>query len=178
MSGRPGLLIVDDDADVRTAAELALAGHVGAVEAVAAPDAIGELEPGRFGCVLLDMNFIAGESSGRRGLDAIAPIRVQDPSLAVVLMTAYGGLSLAVEGLKRGAHDFILKPWRNRDLIAAVQSACAATDVARRGEPLDSIERRAIERTLAEARGNVAQAATALGLTRQALYRRMVKYGL
>lgn len=173
------MLIVEDDADVRHAAALALATEVDAVEAIASPDAIDDLvEPGHFGCVLLDMNFVTGERSGRGGLDALARIRMRDPSLAVVLMTAYGGVSLAVESLKRGAHDFMLKPWRNEDLVAAVRSANQATEDARKGQPLDSLERDAIERSLAQSGGNIAKAASMLGLSRPALYRRLSKHGL
>ena len=98
MDKLPALLIVDDDADVRHAARLALATHVDSAEAVASRQAMAELLlPGRFGCVLLDMNFVTGERSGRDGLDALALIRARDPALAVVLMTAFGGVSLAVE---------------------------------------------------------------------------------
>ncbi|MBB6255079.1 response regulator transcription factor [Nitrospirillum iridis] len=179
MTRLPAVLIVDDDADVRHAAQLALGPHVEAADAAASPqDMAVALVPGRFGCVLLDMNFITGARSGREGLDALAQIRTRDPSLAVVLMTAYGGVSLAVESLKRGAHDFLLKPWRNQDLLAAVRSASEATQAARRGRPLDVLERDAIKHALAENEGNIAQAATALGLSRPALYRRMARHGL
>ena len=72
----------------------------------------------------------------------------------------------------------MLKPWRNGDLIAAVRSASEVTQAARRGQPLDSLERDAIERTLAQSGGNIARAAATLGLSRPALYRRMSKHGL
>jgi len=173
------LLIVDDDADVRHAARLALEPYVEASDAAASPDeAAVAVVPGRFGCVLLDMNYLAGERSGREGIDALDRIRAQDPSLAVVLMTAFGRVSLAVMALKRGAHDFILKPWRNQDLLAAVRSASEATRAARAGQPLESLEREAIERALAHSGGNIARAAVRLGLSRPALYRRMARHGL
>lgn len=179
MDRLPALLIVDDDADVRHAVRLALKAHAEAIEAAASPlEMEALLAPGRFGCVLLDMNFLAGERSGRDGLDALARIKGCDPSLAVVLMTAYGGVSLAVESLKRGAYDFMLKPWRNEDLLAAVRAASEATRVTRRGQPLDRLEQDAICHALAENSGNIAQAALSLGLTRQTLYRRMAKHGL
>jgi DNA-binding NtrC family response regulator len=179
MSTLPPLMIVDDDEDIRHAAQLALAPHVEASEAAASPDEMEALlVPGRFGCVLLDMNFLAGDRSGRDGIDALAHIRARDPSLSVVLMTSFGGISLAVESLKRGAHDFMLKPWRNQDLLEKVRSASSATLAARNGRPLDSLERYAIERSLAESGGNIARAAAMLGLSRPALYRRMSKHGL
>jgi len=179
MDRLPPLLIVDDDADVRHAAQLALEPHVERSDAVARPDeAAALLVPGRYGCVLLDMNYLAGERSGREGMDALARIREHDPALAVVLMTAFGGVALAVAALKRGAHDFLLKPWRNRDLLAAVRSASEATLVARAGQPLESLEREAIGKALTHSGGNVAQAAARLGLSRPALYRRMARHGL
>jgi DNA-binding NtrC family response regulator len=179
MERLPPLLIVDDDADVRHAAQLALDPHVEAAQAVSSPqDALALVTLGRFGCVLLDMNFVAGARSGREGMDALSGLRARDPSLAIVLMTAFGGVSLAVAALKRGAHDFMLKPWRNRDLVAAVRSASEATQAARLGQKLDSLERDAIELALAQSGRNIAQAAARLGLSRPALYRRMARHGL
>lgn len=179
MNRLPPLLIVEDDADVRHAAQLALEPHAERSDAVACPEeAAALLVPGRYGCVLLDMNYVAGERSGREGMDALDRIRAQDPSLAVVLMTAFGGVSLAVAALKRGAHDFLLKPWRNRDLLEAVRSASEATQAARAGQPLESLERDAIEKALTHSGGNIARAAARLGLSRPALYRRMARHGL
>lgn len=178
MDRLPPLLIVDDDADVRHAARLALDPYVEASEAVASPDeAEPLLVPGRFGCVLLDMNYVVGERSGREGMDALSRIKARDPSLAVVLMTAFGRVSLAVAALKRGAHDFLLKPWRNQDLVAAVRSASEATRAVRAGQSLESLERDAIGQALASSGGNVARAAARLGLSRPALYRRMARHG-
>jgi DNA-binding NtrC family response regulator len=179
MDRLPPILIVEDDADVRHAAQLALDPHVERSDAAASPDeAAALLLPGRYGCVLLDMNYVAGERSGREGMDALARIRAQDPALAVVLMTAFGGVTLAVAALKRGAHDFLLKPWRNRELLDSVRSASEATAAHRAGRPLDSIERDAIATALTHSGGNVARAAARLGLSRPALSRRMARHGL
>lgn len=179
MNTLPPLLIVEDDGDVRHAAQLALEPYVETSDAVASPDeAAALLAPGRYGCVLLDMNYLAGERSGREGMDALDRIKARDPAVAVVLMTAFGRVSLAVAALKRGGHDFLLKPWRNRDLLAAVRSASEATQAARAGQPLESLERDAIEMALAHSSGNIAQAASRLGLSRPALYRRMARHGL
>jgi DNA-binding NtrC family response regulator len=173
------ILIVEDDADVRLAAKLALAPLAARVDAVAEPQAMAALlAPGIFDCVLLDMNFALGEHSGRAGIGALEAVHEADPALAVVLMTSYGAVSLAVESLKRGAHDFLLKPWRNENLIAAVNAAAQATRAERAGDTLDTVERAAIEKALVRHTGNIAQAAAALGLSRPALYRRMAKHGL
>jgi DNA-binding NtrC family response regulator len=173
------ILIVDDDADVQQAARLALAPHAEHVETLSSPETMPALLAAQeFDCVLLDMNFVAGEHSGKAGLNALAAIKQADPGLSVVLMTGYGAVSLAVEGLKQGAGDFLLKPWRNESLVAAVKAAAARTRAEREDAPLDSVERAAIEKALARHDGNIAQAATALGLSRPALYRRMTKHGL
>ena len=82
--------------------------------------------------VLLDMNFALGQHSGREGLNALARLRVMDPCVSVVLMTAYGSVTLAVEALKQGAVDFVLKPWRNEELVAIVRAACERTRAAAR----------------------------------------------
>lgn len=173
------ILIVDDDADVRHAAQLALELHVEAAETAASPaEAAALLAPGRFACILLDMNFVAGARSGEEGIDALSRLKAADPAVAIVLMTAFGGVALAVAALKRGAHDFMLKPWRNDDLVAAVRSAGEATTAARRGLKLDDVEREAIGRALRLSGGNIAKAAAGLGLSRPALYRRMARHGL
>ena len=103
------------------------------------------------------MNFALGQHSGRDGLNALARLRVMDPALSVVLMTAYGSVTLAVEALKQGAVDFVLKPWRNEDLVAIARAACARTRAAREGRTLDldKLERRAIEQALERHHGNI-----------------------
>lgn len=175
------ILIADDDADVRRAAKLALSARADRIETAATLDEMKNLlTRDAFDCVLLDMNFGLGDHSGRDGLNGLAHIRADDPALSVVLMTAFGAVSLAVEALKRGATDFVLKPWRNDALLACVESAAARTRQQRQDEPLelDGIERSAIEKALQRHDGNIAQAAVTLGLSRPALYRRMSKYGL
>jgi DNA-binding NtrC family response regulator len=175
------VLIIEDDADVQRAARIALADRCQLIDTLDSPAALaGRLEAASFDVVLLDMNFVAGERSGAAGLDALARLQELDGSVAVVLMTAYGGVSLAVEALKRGATDFVLKPWRNDKLIATVTAAAESTRRRRAAETLnlDTLERSAIERALLQHDGNISLAAAALGLSRPALYRRMSKHGL
>jgi two-component system response regulator RegA len=176
---KPALLVIDDDADVLKAAAVLLSPDA-RVETAQSPEAFFEtLAAGGFDAVLLDMNFAPGERDGAVGLDYLARFIEADPSLAIVLMTTYGGVSLAVEALKRGAMDFVLKPWRNEALSAVVTAAVAATRARRaEGLNLDEMERRTIEQALQRHKGNVSQAAMALGLTRPALYRRMARHGL
>ena len=126
------------------------------------------------------MNFAPGERGGGAGLDWLARFQAADPALSVVLMTTYGGVALAVEALKRGAADFVLKPWRNDALVAAVGAAVERPASGGRAVELnlDDLERRAIERALQLHDGNISHAAATLGLTRPALYRRMERHGL
>ena len=181
MSGLGAVLVLDDDLDVLKAAGLALGRVAARVELVSTPDAaLRALAGGDIDAMLIDMNFAPGEHSGGAGLDLLVRIRAVDPSVSVVLMTVYGGVSLAVEALKRGASDFVLKPWRNDRLLEAVAAAAALTCARRAAQDslnLDVLERHAIERALARYEGNISQAAEALGLTRPALYRRMSKHG-
>jgi DNA-binding NtrC family response regulator len=173
-------LIVEDDKDVQRAARIALTSHFRAIVTLESPGKLlAALNPG-VDVVLLDMNFVLGAHSGRDGLNTLARLREADAALAVVLMTAFGSVSLAVEALKQGASDFVLKPWRNDALVASVRNAAAETRAARAGRTLDldTLERRAIQQALDQHHGNISSAAQALGLSRPALYRRMSKHGL
>jgi len=175
----PAVLIVDDDADVLEAAQLALWDHAARIDAAGSlDDAEDRLREAAYDCVLLDMNFAAGRRSGVEGIDALDRICAIDPTLSVVMMTAYGAVTLAVTSLKAGAHDFLLKPWKNETLIAAVTAAAARTRAMRAPTTLDALERSALIETVQRHKGNLTQAARSLGLSRPALYRRMAKHGL
>lgn len=173
------VLVVDDDPDVLQAAELALEGVAGRVDVAVTPaELAARLGTGTYDCALLDMNFSPGSRGGREGMAALAEIRATDPTLGVVLVTAYGAVSLAVDGMKAGAADFLLKPWKNDALVAAVRRAAAGTRAARRTVPLEGLERAAIAEALERHGGNVAKVARALGLSRPTLYRRIERHGL
>ncbi|NIJ35448.1 ActR/RegA family two-component response regulator [Sphingopyxis panaciterrae] len=133
-----------------------------------------------YDAALLDMNFQPDQRDGRAGLETIDRLRAADPSLAIVMLTVFGGVAIAVEAFKRGASDFLLKPWRNDRLVDALRAAAALTKRQRASAAmsLEEMERHAIERALARADGNISHAAAALGLTRPALYRRIEKHGL
>jgi DNA-binding NtrC family response regulator len=172
------ILIVDDDADVREAAALALAPHVAGCDEAPSPiEAARMVREHRYDAVLLDMNFLAGARNGEAGIAALDDLRAADPALGVVFLTAYGGVTLAVQAMKQGGDDFLLKPWRNAQLIAAVREAIARTGTRRCGPTLAAVERSTIAEALARHDGNISRAAAALGLTRQALYRRLGRDG-
>lgn len=174
------LLIVDDDPDVLKAAATALAREADRIDTATSPDGLGD-RAAHYDTVLLDMNFAVGARDGVAGLDALTALHDADPALSVVLMTTYGGVALAVQALKRGAADFVLKPWRNEALVETLAAAARLTTERRASGAalnLDDLERRAIARALQMYEGNVSHAAAALGLTRPALYRRLERYGL
>jgi DNA-binding NtrC family response regulator len=175
-------LIADDDPDVLKAAQVALSRAGAAIDVASSPNDLAErAAAGLYDGVLLDMNFTPAARSGDEGLATLGMLRERDPALAVVLMTTWGGVALAVEGLRRGAANFVLKPWRNEALAGVMAEAAEETRRLRADAAsfnLDDLEKRAIQRALEVYDGNVSHAAAALGLTRPALYRRMARHGL
>lgn len=128
MSKAQRILVVDDDADVVTSLRLLLKRHY---HEVATETNVVNLHhritTESFDLVLLDMNFKKGLNDGNEGLFWLNRVREYAPNTAVVMMTAYGEVNLAVEAMKRGANDFILKPWTNDQLVAVLQRAIEAT---------------------------------------------------
>ena len=119
-------VVVDDDPDVALAAQLTLRDSFEQVEALKSPSELLQLlKSGSPDAILLDLNFMRGATDGREGLDALAQIMKEDPDAAVVIITAHGAVSVAVEAIKRGASDFVAKPWSNERLAATVRSAAA-----------------------------------------------------
>jgi phosphoserine phosphatase RsbU/P len=123
---RPHVLIVDDQPDVRLALELLLKSAGYRTTAVDAPAAALEaLEAGPFDLVLLDLNYTRDTTSGREGLDALPRLRALDSAVPILAMTAWGTIDVAVEAMRQGARGFVLKPWRNADLLHAVEEQTA-----------------------------------------------------
>ena len=118
------ILIVDDDEDILVAGKLLLKRHYAKVLTCNQPHLIPMLmAEHEFDIILLDMNFSPGASSGEQGLLWLDKILEIDPGAVVVLITAHGGVDMAVEVMKRGATDFIAKPWQNEKVIATLSSA-------------------------------------------------------
>ncbi len=131
MTSRKGkILIVDDNAGIRQALKILLPMHFAEVEALPSPvTLVSTLERFRPDVVLLDMNFNTSINTGNEGLYWAGEIKKMMPEVEVVLFTAYADIALAVEGMKRGAFDFIVKPWDNEKLIEVLT---AARDKARK----------------------------------------------
>lgn len=124
MAAKGHILIVDDDEDILTAGKLLLRRHHYQVVTCNDPDQVPDIiEKNQFHAVLLDMNFGPGESSGKQGLNWLQKIRIFDPNCVVVMITAHGGMNLAIEAMKLGATDFVTKPWQNEKLVATISTA-------------------------------------------------------
>lgn len=121
----PGaILVVDDNAGVLTAAKLYLKRHFAQVETERNPENLPTLLSNmRYDVILLDMNFTKDRSSGKEGFFWLERILQIDPSAVVILITAYGDVEIAVQAIKGGATDFVLKPWENEKLLATLLSA-------------------------------------------------------
>ena len=118
------ILVVDDNSGIRAALGLLLPMHFAQVELIPSPkELVSRLADFRPDVVLLDMNFHTDINTGNEGLYWLSEIKKRTPETEVVLFTAYADIQLAVEGMKRGAFDFIVKPWDNEKLIETLKNA-------------------------------------------------------
>ena len=118
------VLVVDDDPDILQAARLLLKKHVALVETTKTPSELPTLmKRTSYDVILLDMNFARGNNSGREGFQWLEQIISTDPSVAVIMITAFGDVDTAVHAIKEGATDFVLKPWQNERLVTTVLNA-------------------------------------------------------
>jgi DNA-binding NtrC family response regulator len=119
-------VIVDDDPDIALAARLALRDMFREIETMPSPQALpGYVRSRSPDAILLDLNFERAATDGSEGLDYLRQIMTADPDAAVVIITAHSAVSVAVEAIKRGASDFVAKPWSNERLASTVRSAAA-----------------------------------------------------
>ena len=118
------ILIVDDDDDILTAGRLLLRREFGEILTCRNPEELPRLlDEHDVDVTLLDMNFGPGESSGEQGLHWMGRILEIDPAAVVIMITAHGSLNTAVDAMKRGATDFVAKPWQNEKVVATVSTA-------------------------------------------------------
>ena len=117
------ILIIDDNTSVLSAMEILFQFKYTTIETISNPNLITSLTNlPDFDIILLDMNFSGGINTGNEGLFWLKELKKKAPDVFVIMMTAYGSIDLAVEALKNGASDFILKPWNNSKLLATVKS--------------------------------------------------------
>lgn len=141
-SGARRILIADDQPDVIEALRLLLKGEGYQTEAVSSPAGVlNALESNDFDALLMDLNYTRDTTSGQEGLDLLGRIPSIDASLPVVVMTAWGSVELAVEAMRRGARDFIQKPFENARLIAIVRTQIELSDALRKGQRLEAENR-------------------------------------
>lgn len=118
------IVIVDDDEDVLTSARLLLKQHYSKVQTASDPREINNLlSQAQPDLMLLDMNFQKGVNDGREGIYWLKHIKETSPETQVILMTAYGEVEVAVQAMKNGAYDFVLKPWTNEKLLSTIEAA-------------------------------------------------------
>jgi DNA-binding NtrC family response regulator len=138
----PRILIADDQPDVLEALRLLLKSEGYQADTVPSPAAVLEaLDSREYDVVLIDLNYARDTTSGQEGLDLLMKIQAIDPSLPVVVMTAWGTVDIAVEAMRRGARDFVRKPWDNARLLAILRTQSELARALRKGQRLEAENR-------------------------------------
>lgn len=133
------MLIADDQPDVLEALRLLLKGEGYQIEAAASPAGImGALDEREFDVLLMDLNYARDTTSGQEGLDLLTRIHGVDSTLPVVVMTAWGSIELAVEAMRRGARDFVQKPWENARLLSILRTQMELCKSLRKEQRLEA----------------------------------------
>ena len=189
------LLIIDDNAAVRATLKLLLGDEFEEVTAIENPSMIASLpRPGSYDAVLLDMNFDCGALDCSDGLFWLERLKSLPAPPAIVVITAFGDVEIAVKAMKLGAEDFITKPWDNDKLIEKLKKAIAKNrrdredkEAAQKALKLQEAENERLALTLDEVKirhiksvidscgGNLSAAAQQLGVNRQTLYNLLKK---
>jgi DNA-binding NtrC family response regulator len=138
----PRVLVADDQPDVLEALRLLLKPEGFLLETADSPAGVlAAAESRETDVVLMDLNYTRDTTSGREGMDLLAKLQALDPSLPVVVMTAWGSVDLAVEAMRRGARDFVQKPWENARLVATLRTQAELARALRRGQRLEDENR-------------------------------------
>jgi DNA-binding NtrC family response regulator len=138
----PRVLVADDQPDVLEALRLLLKGHGYETETVTSPNAVlAALDKRDYDALLLDMNYTRDTTSGKEGLDVLYKLQSLEPHMPVIVMTAWGSIDGAVEAMRRGARDYIEKPWDNARLMAILGTQIELGRALRRAQRLESENR-------------------------------------
>lgn len=133
-------VIIDDDEDILLAARLLLRSLFAEVLTFLEPRAAFEALDGRTPeAILLDANFARGATNAEEGFEWLARFLERDPDAVVVMITAHGGVQIAIEAMKRGATDFVTKPWSNERLLATVRTAAALRSTRKRADQKEQV---------------------------------------
>ena len=193
------VLVADDEPAVIEAVRLLLSTHdVQTVPARTPADAVARATAEPLDAALIDLNYDKGRTTGEQGLDLVSALRKQAPALPIVVMTAWSSIDLALEAVRRGAREFVQKPFDEARLVALLRGQAELGRALRRvaeleaevrqlrqtspdGSPASSmrlleVEGLLVRRAMERHEGNVSRAARALGLSRSALYRRLERH--
>src|SRR5882757_5920849 len=136
------VLIADDQADIRDALRLLLKREGYETQGASSPsEAVAAVEAREFDAVLMDLNYARDTTSGQEGLDLLPRIQMVDGTLPVIVMTAWSSVEVAVEAMRRGARDFIPKPWENNRLLAVLRTQIELRQALRQASRLEAENR-------------------------------------
>ncbi len=136
---KASILVADDQADVLAALRLLLKAENFDIATATSPSEVLELlELDEFDCLLLDLNYTRDTTSGQEGLDLLPRIQALDSTMPVIVMTAWGSIGSAVEAMRRGARDYVEKPWDNDRLLATINSQLVLVQAVRRAQFLEA----------------------------------------
>src|SRR5712672_1155862 len=135
----PRILIADDQADVLAALRLLLKGERFQIETASSPAGVlRAIDTQEHDVILMDLNYARDTTSGTEGLDLRTSIPPADQTFPILVITAWGSVDLAVEAMRRGARDFIQKPWDNARLLAVLRTQVELAEALRRGRRLEA----------------------------------------
>jgi DNA-binding NtrC family response regulator len=138
----PRVLLADDQPDILEALQLLLKTEAYQVQCVSSPAAVlAAIDQSDFDAVLIDLNYARDTTSGQEGLDLLARLQAEDATLPVIVLTAWASVDVAVEAMRRGARDFVQKPWDNARLLAIVRTQVELSRALRRGRQLEGAAR-------------------------------------
>jgi DNA-binding NtrC family response regulator len=138
----PRILLADDQPDILEALQMLLKTEGYQVQSVSSPAAVlAAVDDADFDAVLIDLNYARDTTSGQEGLDLLARLQAGDATLPVIVLTAWATVDVAVEAMRRGARDFVQKPWDNARLLAIVRTQVELSRALKRGRQLEGAAR-------------------------------------
>ena len=198
------VLVADDQHDVIHALRLLFSTRdLATLGATTPEEAISLAGAHSVDAALVDLNYEAGDTAGTQGLDLVSALHAHSPHLPIIVMTAWSTIDLALEAAKRGASDFVEKPWDESRLVTLVRAHAELGRARQRINELESevrqlrggvesaahaaalpnlrlhdVEGLLVRRAMEHSHGNISRAARTLGLSRAALYRRLERHGI
>jgi len=137
-ASRTRVLVADDKGDILTSLQIMLKGAGYEVERAVSPQAVLDAVKNRdIDIVLMDLNYARGSTSGQEGLDLLLRVQEMDSSLPIVVMTAWSSVDLAVEAMRRGARDFVEKPWNNERLLSILHTQVVLSQALKRASQVE-----------------------------------------